>query len=149
MASPTYQPDFPAACQSPRGRSEPNGLRHTTLDAGWRPSSPDLDAELRVLVPILDHVRGPVTRLLLSVGGWSARPHEIIADGRTVTVGYLAGQSPSMMTVLCADGGTFTLRVAPPRPALDDSSRPETGRDEDRCPTEAGALGLLPNRAVR
>jgi hypothetical protein len=71
---------------------------------------------LPVLVPILDHVRGPVRRLLLGAAGWTARPHRISAAGRTVSVGYLAGQSPSMMTVLCADGGMFVLRVASPGP---------------------------------
>ncbi|HEX5202234.1 DUF5994 family protein [Paractinoplanes rhizophilus] len=149
MASPTYQPDSAAACGPPQAQLEPKGFRHTLLDAGWWPSSADLDAELRVLVPVLEHVRGPVTRLLLSVGGWAARPHEIITDGRTVTLGYLAGQSPSMMTVLCADGGMFTVRVAPPGPAFGALGRPGTGRDQDGCQSEGGGLGLLPKRAVR
>jgi Family of unknown function (DUF5994) len=139
MASPTYHPDLPAACASPPAQPEPNGFRHTLLDADWWPGSADPGVELRILVPVLDHVRGPVTRLLLSAGGWASRPHEVVMDGRTVTVGYLAGQSPFMMTVLCADGGTFTVRVAPPG----------TRRDEDVCQADADGLGLLPDRAVR
>ncbi|MGK5682223.1 DUF5994 family protein [Actinoplanes sp. URMC 104] len=149
MASPTYQPHSPTPCASPQVQPEPNGSRRTSLDADWWFSSTDLDAELRVLVPVLDHVRGPVKRLLLSAGGWAARPHEIVMDGRTVTVGYLAAQSPLMMTVLCADGGTFTMRVAPPGTTPGAPSRPGTGRDENRCRIEEGGLGLPPNRAAR
>jgi hypothetical protein len=149
MASPTYRPDSPASIQPPQAQLDPDGSAHPLLDGDSWPSSTDLDAEVRALVPLLDHVRGPVTRLLLSPAGWAARPHQIITDGRTVTIGYLAGQSPSMMTVLCADGGTFTMRVAALQPAPAAPGRPETGRDEGGGETERGWLGLLPNQAVR
>jgi hypothetical protein len=130
-------------------RFEPTRFHHTLLDGSWWPSSTELGAELRMLVPVLDHVRGPVTRLLLSAAGWTTRPHQITADGHTVSVGYLAGQSPTMMTVMCADGGTFTMRVAPPGPAPDARARPDTGRDKDVWETEGGGLGLPPERALR
>ena len=87
------------------------------FDGTWRPASADLCTELCALVPVLEGHRGPVTRLLLGAAGWTARPHEVVSGGRTVSVGYLAGQSPSMVTVLCADGSTFTMRVTPPVPA--------------------------------
>jgi hypothetical protein len=149
MASMTHQPESSASVESPRVRFEPIRLHRTLLDGSWWPSSTELGAQLRMLVPVLDHVRGPVTRLLLGAGGWATRPHHITADGRTVSVGYLAGQSPSMMTVCCADGGTFTMRVAPPGPASDAPDRPETGWARDAWEAEGGGLGQLPERAVR
>lgn len=139
MTSLSPQLESPASSESPRVRFEPARFHGALLDGSWWPSSIELDAELRTLVPVLDHVRGPVTRLLLSAAGWATRPYQIIMGGRTVTIGYLAGHSPSMMTVLCADGGTFTMRVAPPGPASGAPDRPESG----------GGLGLLPERAVR
>jgi hypothetical protein len=65
------------------------------------------------------------------------RPHHLVAAGRVITVRYLAGQSPAMVTVVCADGGAFTLRVAPP--GVPD--RPETRRGEQVWETEGGGLG--------
>jgi hypothetical protein len=61
---------------------------------------------------VLDQVRGPVTRLLLGVAGWTTRPHTVVLADRIVSVGYLADQPPSMMTAICADGATFIMRVA-------------------------------------
>jgi hypothetical protein len=118
MATPTPPPEPADTTAPPRVRLEPVWVHRTRLDGSWWPSSNDLGAQLRALVPVLDHVRGPVSRLLLSAAGWAARPHHIVADGRQVSIGYLAGQSPSMMTVLCADGGTFTMCVAQPDPEL-------------------------------
>jgi Family of unknown function (DUF5994) len=149
MASPAYRPDSAGSFELSQAQFDPNGSRHPLLDGDWWPSTTDLGAELCALVPLLDHVRGPVTRLLLSAGGWATRPHHIITDGRTVTVGYLAGQSPATMTVLCADGGTFTMRVSPPGPAPGAPGWPETGRDKDGGKTEEGRLGLVTNQAVR
>jgi hypothetical protein len=123
MASLLHQPTSPAPCDLPRVRLEPVALHHTLLDGSWWPDSTDLGAELRGLVPVLDHVRGPVTRLLLSVAGWATRPHQIVVGGRTVTVGYLSDQPPSMMTVICADGGTFSMRVFPPARLPDRAAR--------------------------
>ena len=93
---------------SPRVRLERVGAYHAT----WWPDSGDLGAELTGLVPVLDGIRGPVSRLLLGAAGWTVRPNRVVAAGRVVTVGYLAGQSPSIMTVRCTDGGTFSLLVA-------------------------------------
>lgn len=146
MASTTPQPGSPASFGPPRVRFEPIRFQHTILDGSWWPRPAEVGAQLRALVPVLDHVRGPVTRLLLSAAGWATRPHQIVTDGRTVSVGYLAGQSPSMMTVLCADGGMFAMRVVPPGPATD---APETGWDQDVWETEGGGLGQLLERAVR
>jgi hypothetical protein len=116
MTAQTCQPESSASAESPPVPLEPVRFPHPLLDGAWWPTSADLGVELRTLVPALDQVRGPVARLLLSVGGWVARPHEIMMDGRTVTVCYRAGQSSSVITVLCADGGTFTMRVTPPGP---------------------------------
>ncbi|MFI7602424.1 DUF5994 family protein [Actinoplanes sp. NPDC049681] len=116
MASLITQSAPPAPTGRPRARLASVRLHYTLLDGTWRPSATDLSAELRVLVPVLEQVRGPVTRLLLGAANWAIRPHHLFTAGRVITVGYVAGRSPAMITVICADGGTFTLRVAPPGP---------------------------------
>ena len=107
-----YQPDSAQSSDPPRVWLEPVRDHHMLLDGSWWPDSGDLSKELCALLPILDQVRGPVKRLLLSAVGWKTRPHRVVLADRTVSVGYLADQPPSMMTVLCADGGTFMMRVA-------------------------------------
>lgn len=149
MSSLTHPPDSPASLEPPRVRLEPVPFHHTLLDGSWWPGSADLGKELAVLVPVLDQVRGPVRRLLMGAVGWAARPHHIIAAGHTVSVGYLADQPRSVMTVLCADGGSFTMRVAPPGPAPALPDAHEIGRDEDTWEAEGGGLGPLWERAVR
>jgi hypothetical protein len=149
MASLSYQTDSSTSSEPPRVRLEPIRFADPMLDGSWWPNSTDLGVELRALLPFLDHVRGPVTRLLLGVGTWAARPHRVITDGRTVSVGYAAGQSSSMIRVFCADGGTFTMRVAPPGPAPGALDPGETRRDEEVWEDEGGGLAPLPNRAVR
>jgi hypothetical protein len=120
-----------------------------SFDGTWWPESLDLDGELRVLVPMLDQARGPVQRLALSAEGWAAGPDRVILGRRTVDVDYPTGQAPWTMTVVCIDGGTFTMRVVPPGPgsAAPDGTetRPETGAWE----TGGGGLGLSRLRAVR
>jgi hypothetical protein len=111
MASPSHLSASPG---SPRTPLEPIRFPESLLDGRWRPRSTDLGVELCSLVPVLDQVRGPVKRLLLGVTNWTARPNRITTDGRTVSIGYAAGQSPTMVNVFCADGGTFTVRVTPP-----------------------------------
>jgi hypothetical protein len=99
---------------------QPTRFHHTLLDGNWWPHSADLGTELRALVPVLDHARGPVKRLLLSPAGWTTRPSQVIADGHTVSVGYQSGQSPSILTVLCGDGSMVTMRVGEPGPISDE-----------------------------
>ncbi|GID30380.1 hypothetical protein C8E87_0447 [Paractinoplanes brasiliensis] len=137
MASVIDHVDSPATPEPPWVRLEPVAswvrlepvrFQHALLDGCWWPSTNDLEAELCVLVPVLDQVRGSVAKVLVSAAGWIARPHDIVAAGRTVAVAYLAGQSPAIMTVLCTDGGTLTLRVAPPGQAPDPSNGSECNR---------------------
>ena len=135
MAPPTPRPKSPVSFEPPRVQLEPVRFHNVLLDGCWWPKTTDLDEELRALVPVLDHVRGPVARLLLSVTNWTARPHQVTAAGHTVSIGYMAGQSPSIMTVLCADGGTFTMCVSPP------------GQDVEESPGDC--VGLWPEPAVR
>ncbi|MFI5889632.1 DUF5994 family protein [Actinoplanes sp. NPDC051513] len=146
MASSTYQPDPTRSLVPPRVRLEPIRDHHTMLDGSWWPGSGDLGVELRLLVPVLEHVRGPVTRLLLSAVGWTTRPPHVMLDGRRVSVGYRADQSPSMMTVLCADGGTFIMRVAPRDPVSGLPELPETRLWEEA--TDGGLDGSGDRNAV-
>jgi hypothetical protein len=114
-------------------RLEPVRFHHALLDGCWWPSTNDLEVELCVLVPVLDRFRSPVAKLLLSAVPWTTRPHDVVAAGRTVGVAYLAGQSPALMTVLCADGGSFTLRVAANGPAPDVPGGPESLDGRKAC----------------
>jgi hypothetical protein len=128
---------------------EPVRIPRPLLNGSWWPLSTDLGVELAVLLPALDHVRGPVKRLLLGVGGWKARPSRINADDRTVSVGYAAGQSPAMIKVFCVDGGSFTMRVTLPGSASGVPERPDDGLDEEIWEDEGGGLRLLRSRAGR
>lgn len=149
MTATMHEPESSVRSEPPRVRLEPVAFRQTLLDGSWWPRTGDLEVELRDLVPILDRVRGRVTRLLLSVVGWTPRPHHIRAADRTVSVGYFAGQSPSMMTVLCADGGTFTLRVTPPGAAPGVPDMPEAKPEYRVGEAEGGRLAPSQERVVR
>jgi hypothetical protein len=149
MASRSCQPESPISSEPPRVRLEPIRFPDPLLDASGWPHSSDLRVELRVLLPALDHVRGPVTRLLLGVGNWTARPGRVTTDGRTVSIGYSAGQSATMIKVFCADGGAFTIHLAPPGPAPRVPHPPDDQRAEEAWEAEGGGLGLLRSRAVR
>ena len=111
-----YRPD------SPMLTLDPADDQHLLLDGRWWPGPDDLGTTLRDVLPVLDRVRGPVSRLLLSAAGWTSRPHHVVLADRTVSLGYLAEQPPSMITVRCVDGGTFVMRVAPSAPSPQDLS---------------------------
>lgn len=87
------------------------------LDGIWWPNSPDLVTELQHLVSALDHIRGPVTRLLVAIGDGTVRPHQFSLDSRTITIGYRTCRPSTVITVICADGGAFSAVLAPPGPA--------------------------------
>jgi len=107
----------PAAFEPWNAEIEPIPLHQAPLDGSWWPDSDGLGARLSALIPVLDHVRGPVTWLMLNTGAWTNRPHEIVVDDRTIAVRYRSGVPESMMKVYCADGGSFTIRMAPAGPA--------------------------------
>jgi hypothetical protein len=92
-------------------RLEPVRFHHTTIDGTWWPHSGDPLAELPGLVTALEHAGGPVARLLLSVVGWTSRPHEIALADRTVSLGYFCDRPPSLLTAVHAHGGTVTLSI--------------------------------------
>jgi Family of unknown function (DUF5994) len=117
VVSLEYRPDSALPIDPPRVWLEPVSDHHMLLDGSWWPNSDDLGAELRALLPVLDRARGPVARVLLSAAGWTTRPHHVVLADRTVSIGYLADQPPSMMIVRWADGGTFIMRVGPSGPA--------------------------------
>ncbi|BBH65290.1 hypothetical protein ACTI_19750 [Actinoplanes sp. OR16] len=159
----TLRPAFLSPAERPERAS---------FDGTWWPQSLDLDVELRALLPMLDHVRGPVRRLVLSAEGWANGPDRVVVDGGTVDVDYPADRGPWTMTVVCVDGGTFTMRVVPPGPsraapdgpsraapdgpsraAPDGPSRAapdgtEARLETDAWETEGGGLGLPRLRAV-
>jgi hypothetical protein len=148
MALFIRSPEFLSPAERLRAR-ELSRLDHASFDGSWWPDSPDLDTELSVLLPMLDHVRGPVRRLVLSAREWPAGPARIVTDLRTVDVDYLIGQSRWTMTVVCVDGGTFTMRVVPPGPSPAASEASEAGLDADVWESEGGGLGLPRLRVVR
>lgn len=148
MALFIRHPEFLSPAERLRAR-EPVRSDHTAFDGSWWPDSTDLDIELGVLLPLLDHVRGPVRRLVMSAEDWPAGPDRIVTDLRTVGVDYLTGQSRWTMTVVCVDGGTFTMRVVPPGPSPAAPDGSEAGRDADVWEGEGGGLGLPLQRAAR
>jgi len=141
MTSQTYHSDSSTSAPPPRADLEPDQLPKPLLDDDWWPDPTDLGAELRSLIPVLDQVRGPVTQLVLSAESSVTPPREITIDDRTVTVRYVAGQSPSVVTVHCADGGTFTMRVTPPGATPGATDQPAPRREEDTWEAEGGGLG--------
>jgi hypothetical protein len=148
MAVFIRHPEFLSPAERLRAR-ELKQLDHTSFDGSWWPDSPDLDSELPVLLPMLDHVRGPVRQLVLSARNWAAGPDRVVTDLRTVDVDYSPSQSPWTMTVVCVDGGTFTMRVVPPGPSSTASDGPAAGPDAEAGEAEGGGLGLPRLRAVR
>ncbi len=148
MALFIRHPEFLSPAERLRAQ-EPLRSDHAAFDGSWWPDSGDLDIELGVLLPLLDHVRGPVRRLVMSAGDWPAGPDRIVTDLRTVHVDYLTGQSRWTMTVVCVDGGTFTMRVVPPGPSSAASDGSEAGRDADVWEGEGGGLGPPLLRAAR
>src|SRR3954452_18044042 len=142
MASRSCQPESPVSSEPPRIRLDPIRFPDPLLGGSSWPQSSDLRVELPVLLPALDHVRGPVTRLLLCEGNWTARPGRVTTDGRTVSIGYSAGQASTMIKVFCADGSAFTIHLAPPGPTTRVPDPPDSQRDEELWEAEGGGLGL-------
>jgi hypothetical protein len=93
---------------------EPTGSRRSLLDGGWWPRSTDSIAELPGLVLAIGKLRGPVTRLVLSVNDWDNHPRRLAVAGRVLRLGYFTSQPTSLLTALCDDGDRVDLLIVPP-----------------------------------
>jgi hypothetical protein len=107
-------PSPPPAPSAPRLRLEPTGSTRTLLDGGWWPRSTDPAAELPGLILAIDKVRGPITRLILSIKGWEERPRRLSVTGRRLRVGYFTSQPSALLTALGDNGNRVDLLVVPP-----------------------------------
>ena len=104
----------PAPPSTPRLRMEPTGSRRTLLDGGWWPRSTDPVAELPGLVLAIDHLRGPVNRLVLSAHGWDSKPRRLRVADRVLRLGYFTSQPINLVTALCDNGDRVDLLVVAP-----------------------------------
>jgi hypothetical protein len=105
----------PSAPSTPRLRMmEPTGSRRGLLDGGWWPRSTDPVAELPGLVLAIDHLRGPVRRLVLSAQGWDTHPRRLGVGGRVLRLGYFASQPSGLLTAICDNDDRVDLLVIAP-----------------------------------
>lgn len=112
-------PSPPPAPSTPRLRLEPAGSTNALLDGGWWPRSTDPVAELPGLVLAIDKVRGPITRLILSINGWDDHRRRLAVAGRTLRLGFFTSQPIALLTALGDHGNRVDLLVVPP-----DTARP-------------------------
>jgi Family of unknown function (DUF5994) len=104
----------PTPPSNPRLRMEPTGSRRTLLDGGWWPRSTDPAAELPGLALAIDHLRGPVNRLVLSAHGWDSKPRRLRVADRVLRLGYFTSQPINLVTALCDNGDRVDLLVVAP-----------------------------------
>ena len=106
----------PSAVSTPRLRLEPTGSTRTLLDGGWWPRSSDPAAELPGLILAIDRVRGPVTRLILSIAAWTPRRGGRAVAGRYPGRGASPTHPPALLRAARARAGG-DLRPGPRDPA--------------------------------
>jgi uncharacterized protein DUF5994 len=103
---------MPSLTADARLELEPIRFGHMTLDGTWFPRSGDPLTELPGLIAALERSGGPLARLLLSVVGWTRRPHEITVGDREVSLGYFCDRPPALLTAVRADGATVTVLIS-------------------------------------
>ncbi len=111
-ASREETPADPAA--PARVRLGPIATNETLLDGGWWPRSSDPYAELPSLVRSIDHLHGPVRRLVLSAEGWADHPRHIRVGDRVIRLSFFDSQPPSLVTATCDGGHRVDLLVVAP-----------------------------------
>jgi hypothetical protein len=102
------------AIEAPRLRLSSSVSTRTLLDGGWWPRSTDPMSELPGLIRAIDHLRGPVRRMVLGADGWDIHPLWIHIDERTVRLGYFASQPTALLTAVCDGDGRVDLLVVSP-----------------------------------
>jgi hypothetical protein len=88
----TVQKDVhsPALPSASRLSLDPTLKRRGVVDGGWWPSSRNAEAELPVLLSLLNARVGAVVRLGVDARDWDDLPHHITVDGHVVRIGRFA-----------------------------------------------------------
>lgn len=94
-----------------RDRISPYGL----LDGGWWPRSSNPVAELPGLILALDHLHGPVLRVVLHRGDWTHFPRLLGLAGRIIRLAYFDSHPSGLLTAFSSTfvSGRIDLLVVP------------------------------------
>lgn len=94
-----------------RGTTSPYGL----LDGGWWPRSSNPVAELPGLILALDHLHGPVLRVVLHRGDWTHFPRLLGLAGRIIRLAYFDSHPSGLLTAFSSAfvSGRIDLLVIP------------------------------------
>jgi hypothetical protein len=94
-----------------RDTISPYGL----LDGGWWPRSSNPVAELPGLILALDHLHGPVLRVVLHRGDWTHFPHLLGLAGRIIRLAYFDSHPSGLLTAFSSTfvSGRIDLLVVP------------------------------------
>ena len=90
----------------------------TLLDGGWWPRSADPAAELPELIPFLDDLHGPVTRVMLGTADWDAsKPRRLSIGnppgGRIVKLAWFDTMPAGLLTAFSDRGERTDLVTIP------------------------------------
>lgn len=101
---------------TPRLRLQRSGSPYGLLDGGWWPRSTKPAAELPGLILALDHLQGPVIRILLHRDDWSDQPLRLGLAGRVIRVTYFASHPAGLLSAFtgAVTRGRIDLVVVPP-----------------------------------
>lgn len=94
----------------------PVGSSPALLDGAWWPRSRDLEAELPLLVAVLDPLWGRITRITVNPVHWPFVPRKVPVAGHVLNVGWFrAEQDPHELLLLSYHVGRWNLLVVPPQ----------------------------------
>ncbi|GAB3752611.1 DUF5994 family protein [Microlunatus parietis] len=104
-----------SAPSTPRLRLRRSGNATGLLDGGWWPRSANPVAELPGLILALDHLHGPVIRIVLHRGDWAPEPRRLGVEGRVVPVTYFTSHPSGSLAAFtgAADVHRIDLLVVP------------------------------------
>lgn len=101
---------------TPRLRLQRRGSPYGLLDGGWWPRSTNPVAELPGLILALDHLQGPVIRILLHRSDWTHQPVRLGLAGRVIRVAYFDSHPAGLLSAFTGASarGRIDLVVVPP-----------------------------------
>jgi hypothetical protein len=89
-------------------------VRQGGINGGWWPRSRDATAELPALIDEMGTRTGRVRRIALQADAFDNIPHQLIAAGRKVHVGWFRHMNPLTVILTMADQDDLILLVVPP-----------------------------------